>query len=323
MIGTIFIIILAAAFAVNMGGGNFAASFAAAYGGKILSRKKAQVLFGIFVFLGAVFLGHRVAGTLSDKIIPRELLTADTIVIIFLTTTICLFAANLLGVPQSTSMVTVAAIAGIGLYFKRIFLGTFLYLVPVWILLPVTGYVLTYFFGRMIYPSRKSNFWVYEKLVNQVSRLKMFVVAASCYNAFSVGANNVANVAGPLSGAGLIGTRAGLAMAAPVFGIGSVVFHKALTTTGKKIVPLGLLTSTIICLVTGTLMIIASVLGIPQSFVMIKVACVFAVGGLKDGHRTLMSNPITKKTYISWLATPILSIILSYFLVSARYALFK
>ena len=306
-----------------MGGSNFGASFAAAQGGRILSKKKAQALFIIFVFLGAVFVGQPVAKTLANRIIPAELIKFDTVLIILISATVSLFIANLLHVPQSTSLVTVGAILGVGLYFRDIYSKTFLYLIPFWILLPVAGYVLTYSLGRVVYPPRKSNFWIYEKLVNHRERLKLFVIVASCFNAFSVGTNNVANAVGPLAGAGIIGAALGLAIIAPVFGLGSLIFAGPLKTTSEKIVPLGLLTATIICFVTGTLMITASIFGVPQSFVMIKLASVFAISGLKNGHKLTFANPITKKTYISWIVTPVVATIISFLLTGARYALFK
>ncbi len=110
---------------------------------------------------------------------------------------------------------------------------------------------------------------------------------------------------------------------APVFGIGSLVFHKSLKTTGKEIVPIGLLTATIICLVCGSLMIIASIFGIPQSFVMIQVASVLAISGLKNGHKLTFTNPAAKKTYISWIVMPIVAFIMSYVMMGAKSALFK
>lgn len=318
-----FLIALVILFALNMGGGNFAASFAAAHGGKIITKKRAQILFAIFVFLGAILVGRPVAQTLGSRIIPPDLLKLDTVLIIILSATSSLFIANRLRVPQSTSLVTVGAILGVGLYFRDVYSGTFLYLIPFWILLPLLGYVLTYLLGKLVYPPRKTNFWIHEKLVNHRNRLKTFVIIASCYNAFSVGANNVANAVGPLAGAGILQVGLGLALAAPIFGLGSLVFHQPLKTTGQKIVPLGLLTATIICLVCGTLMIAASVLGVPQSFVMLKVASVFAIGGLKNGHKTTFANPMTKKTYLSWIITPIVATVLSFFLTWGRYAFFK
>jgi len=303
-------------FALNMGGGNFAASFAAAHGGNLLTRRRAQILFVIFVFLGAIFVGRPVAETLGSRIIPSELIKFDIVLIILISATASLFIANLMHVPQSTSLVTVGSILGVGLYFRNVYAKTFLYLIPFWILLPVIGYVLTYFLGKLVYPPRKSNFWIYEKLVNHRAKLKAFVIAASCYNAFSVGANNVANAVGPLAGAEIIEKTLGLALIAPVFGLGSLLFHGNLKTAGKRIVPLGLLTATIICLVTGTLMIIASLFGVPQSFVMVKMASIFAIGGLKKGHKSAFASPIAKKTYLTWVITPVFALVISFLLTT-------
>lgn len=314
MIRYIILTILVILFALNMGGANFGASFAAAHGGRILNRKSSQLLFAIFVFLGAVSLGKPVAYTLSNKIIPAELLRFDVVLIILASATVSLFIANFVHVPQSTSFVTVGAFLGIGLYFRDLYAKTFLYLIPFWILLPVLGYVLTYLLGKLVYPPRKKNLWIYEKLVNHRERLKFFVIIASCYNAFSVGTNNVANAVGPLAGAGVVPPILGLILIAPLFGLGGVVFHGPLETTGGKIVPLGLLTATLICLVSGTLMIIASIFGVPQSFVMIKLAAVFAVSGLKNGHRLTFNNPATKKTYLTWIITPLIALLMSYLL---------
>lgn len=314
MVEYIILAMLVGLFALNMGGANFAASFAAAHGGRILNKKKAQILFAIFVLLGAVCLGKPVAETLGSRIISQDFLGFKTVLIILTSATLSLFIANLLHVPQSTSLVTVGAILGLGLYFKNVYARTFLYLVPFWILLPVLGYILTYLLGKLVYPPHKGNFWIYEKLLNHKERLKAFVIIASCYNAFSVGTNNVANAVGPLAGAGILKEAWGLLLVAPVFGLGGMVFHGSLETTGRKIVPLGLLTATIICLVSGTLMIIASIFGVPQSFVMIKVASVFAVSGLKNGHKITFANPVTKKTYLTWAITPVIAILVSYLL---------
>ncbi len=319
MIKGILLSAIIAFFAINMGGGNFAASFAAAYGGRVVTKRRAQILFIIFVILGAILVGKPVAKTLGSRIIPSELLTVDTVLVICFTATCSLFIANLLKVPQSTSMVSVGSIIGVGLFHKQVYLSTIMYLIPFWILMPLIGYILTYFFGRMIYPPRASNFWIYEKLVNHRKRLAFFVIMASCYNAFSVGTNNVSNAVGPLVGAGILDVMLGLALIAPVFGMGGIVFDKVLTSTSDEIIPLGLLTATIICFVCGSLMIIASILGVPQSFVMIKVASVIAVSGLKDGHAITFRNRVIQKTCITWMVTPIISIFLSYALTAALF----
>lgn len=320
MIKYSLLILLVTLFALNMGGSNFGASFAAAYGGRILSKRKAQILFAIFVFLGAITLGRPVAQTLGSKIIPHELIKFDVLLIILVSAVISLYIANILHVPQSTSLVTVGSILGVGLYFRSVYTKTFLYIIPFWIVLPVLGYFLTYLLGRLLYPPGKRNFWIYEKLVNHKERLKTFVIAASCYNAFSVGTNNVANAVGPLAGADIIDKTLGLALIAPIFGLGSLAFGGTLMTTGKKIVPLGLFAATLVCLVTGTLMITASILGVPQSFVMIKVASIFAISGLKDGHKLTFAKPVTKKTYLTWIIMPLIAVIISFLLTTLLQA---
>ena len=297
-----------------MGGGNFAASFAAAHGGRILSKRKSQLLFLIFVILGAVTFGSRVAKTLGDEIIPVQFLTIENVCIILASASISLFIANVLKVPQSTSFVAIGSILGVGLYHHSFYSATFLRLMPFWIGFPLLGFVLTFLIGRLIYPPRKSNFRVLEKLANHHVWLRRFVVVASCYNAFSVGSNNVANAVGPLAGAGIVSIGVGLLLLAPVFGLGGMIFDQSLTTTSEKIVPLGVITATIVCVVCGTLMIIASVCGVPQSFVMIKVAAVVAIGVLKNGHRETFRNPVIRKTYLAWIITPAIATALSYLL---------
>lgn len=315
------VIVLTVLFALNMGGSNFGASFAAAYGSKTIGIKGAQILFIIFVILGAVLVGRPVAKTLSTNIIPSQLLKVETILIIFSAVTVSLFVANLLKVPQSTSVVTVFSIVGVGIYYKSVYVKSLLYLLLFWILFPLAGYVLTYLLGKIVYPPRKSNFWIYEKLVNQQKRFKRFVLFSSCYNAFAVGTNNVANAVGPLLGAGLIAPIAGLALVAPVFGLGSYVFAGSLHTVSKEIVPLGLLTAAIISLVTGSLMLTASMLGVPQSFVVIKLASIFAISGLKDGHSSMFAHPIIKKSIATWIVTPCMALLISYGLTGIYYGL--
>ncbi|MFH1283829.1 MAG: inorganic phosphate transporter [bacterium] len=317
------LIILTILFALIMGGSNFSASFAAVCGSKIISQNKAQILFIICVIMGAILVGKPVAQTIGKNIIPTDFLTPVSVIIIFISVTISLYAANLLRIPQSTSMVTVCAVVGIGIYFKSIYIKTLLYVGIFWIVFPIVAYILTYGIGMLVYPPRKNNLWIYEKLINHSKRLKYFVLFTSCYNAFSVGTNNVANAVGPLSGAGIIAPIAGLAFVAPVFGLGSVFFIQSLQTVSEKIVPLGLLTATIISFVTGSLMIIASVCGVPLSFVMINLASVFAICSLKDGHLCTVKHPITKKASISWLLTPLIALGLSFSITAVYYAVVK
>lgn len=309
---TILIIVLALFFAVNMGGASFAASFAAPYGGKLIGRFKAGFLFIGFVVLGSFLLGKNVSMTLGQELMPQQLISSKAIIIIFFSAGLSMFISNLMQIPQSTSLVTVAAIAGVGAYYRQFNLNTLIYLIPFWILLPVFSYFLTHKIAGLIYPPRRQNFWVYERFVNHQEKLKAFVILMSCYSAFAVGTNNVANVVGPLMG--LVETLTLnnlLILFAFIYGVGAFIFTEPIKTAGQKIIPLGLLTASIISMVSGTLMLVASAFGIPQSFVMLKMGAIFAVSSLKDGERSTFQKPLTKRILYTWTINPIVTFFVS------------
>ncbi len=312
MMISLIVVFLAIFFALNMGGASFAASFAAAYGGKLIDQYKASLLFVIFVILGALLFGKNVSVTLGERIMPSDLISAKAIAVIFFSAGLSMFISNIMRIPQSTSLVTVAAIAGVGFYYGQLNLKTIYYLIPFWIVLPISSFLLTHWITGYIYPPRKINFWIYERFINHKQKLKTFVIVASCYNAFAVGTNNVANVAGPLMGSAGVYTLLDLLIFfAFAYGFGAFVFTGPIKTASHKIVPLGLLTASIISLVSGTLMISASAFGVPQSFVMLKMGAIFAVSSLKDGHGLTFNKPLTKRTLYTWTINPIITFFVS------------
>lgn len=320
MIGYIFLIFLTVFFALNMGASGIAPSFASTYGGRLIKKKNAIMLFAFFVILGAVTLGRNVTVTLGKGLLPQEFMSFNVVLVILSAATLGLFLANILKIPQSTSQVTVGAIVGAGLYFKHLDLGTiFLKILPMWVILPLLSYVLTWAIYRKIYPPEHDNLHIYQKLFANEKKLRLLALAASCYVAFAIGTNNVANAIGPLFGAGILGVNLGLILVSPFFGIGALALGKGtLETAGKEIVPLGLFSSVLVSFVTATLLIFASILGIPQSLVQLNIFSIFAVSCLKDGHRHTLDKRLTKKTFFIWAVTPLISIVLSYLLLSLK-----
>ena len=226
LINHILLIFVVAFFAMNMGGSGIAPTFSAVWGAKLIKKKTATILFALFVLLGAATLGRGVVKTLSGGILPIDFLSPDVALIILSSATLSLFLANVLAIPESTSMVTVGAVVGAGLYFRHIQLKTFLWLIPLWILFPVISFVLTFFLYRFFYPPNHKNLWLYEKIFSKEKELGFLALLISCYGAFAVGTNNVANAVGPLVGAKLIDMNKGLLLIAPFFGLGAFMFGK-------------------------------------------------------------------------------------------------
>lgn len=292
-------------FAVNMGGSGLAPSFAAALGAGVVPRRWAVVLFGVFVTVGALSLGKFVAKTLGSGLVPAEDFAHGTALCVIASATVALLLANLLKIPQSTSWVTVSAIATVGLVRADLNTDTILYrLVPAWIGLPLLSFVLTGLLLRPFYPLRGGNLRAFEWLSRHQRSLGLIVLATSCYVATAIGSNNVANVVGPLAAAGVVDVTTGFLVAAPLFALGALVFRSPAETIGRKIVPLGLVTAAVANLVTASVLLCASWLGIPQSLVHINAASVAAVSLAKEGAWQMMRRDQLGRIGLTWLATP-------------------
>ena len=309
--------IVAIFFAMNMGASGVAPSFCSSYGAKFLGRKSIILLFTFFVIFGTVLLGGGVVKTLSGGIVPAKFISPKIALVILLSATISLFIANLLKIPQSTSWVTVFSLTAAGLYFADLNFKKFYILAPAWILLPTLSYFLSRYLYKFIYTPRKGNFILYEKFFANEKKIKILSILTNCYVAFAIGTNNVANVVGPLKSANIFGNSiSGLLLMTPFLGIGAFLLGKGnLSSFGCKIVPLGIATSTIVSFTTATLLIFASVLGIPQSLVQLNAASIFAASHIKDGFFNSNFNLITKKAFLTWILISILSFTLTFLIL--------
>lgn len=317
MFKLILLAIVVIFFAMNMGASGIAPSFAAIWGAKLIRKKSAFLLFGIFVVVGAFLLGRNVATTIGKGLIPQQFISFAVALTILSAATLSLFLANILKIPQSTSQVTVGAIVGAGLYFRHLYLKTlFFKILPAWVILPFLSYVLTFLLYRKIYPPEHDNLHIYQKIFTNEKKLKVSSLVVSCYVAFAIGTNNVANAVGPLFAAGILGISSGLILVGPLFGIGAWLMGKGIIeTAGSEIVPLGIFSSTLVSFVTATLLIFASLLGIPQSLVQLNLASIFAISSVKNGHKYTLDQHITRKTFFVWIITPLLSVCMTYLLL--------
>lgn len=306
----------AAAFAMNMGGSGLAPAFSSALGARLVSRRLAPVLFGVFVCLGAMLLGSQVARTLGKDLVAVEHLNQTAALVVVTSAAASLLLANVLGVPQSTSWVTVASISTVGLLHSSLNTETLFHrLIPAWLLLPCAAFLLTRVSLSLFYPLRPDNFRRIEWLTRRQRALKGFVLASSCLVAFSIGSNNVANVVAPIAAAGILDPILGFALSAPLFGLGAALLTRPSRTVGTAIVPLGPIAATIVNLVTGLLLLTASVFGIPQSLVQIMTASVIAVRWVKDGPEAVANHAPLRKVLLLWIISPLIAALITWLLL--------
>ncbi len=325
MLSILLLPFIAAMFlAVNMGGSGTAPSFSAAYGSDMVRKSLIPGLFGVFVFLGAIIAGKKVALTISKGILPNEVMGIALTTIVLLSVALALLTANLLRVPQSTSQATVFALVGPGLYFDLLKTHKLLFeIVPTWLILPVVSFLLTLLIGRLIYhPMKRWRPATFEKIAAH-PMLRFVVIGSCCYVAFAIGSNNVANATGPLVGMimnelGVAQDAAGFALVmilatliiAPCFAIGSSLLgSRVVETTGKEIVDFGPLGAALVACVTATLLLTASVTrGIPTSLVQMNTAAIIGLGVAKVGWGPILTRTSVKKVLTIWVIAPLISL---------------
>jgi len=315
MIGTALLIIISIFWAMNMGASGLAVSFAPSVGSNIIKKKRAVIFFTLFVLLGSFLVGPRVAKTLSSKIIAPEFITQPVVLVILFSACIALFLANILRIPQSTSIIIVSSFVGAGLYFRSLNFSLIGHLIIVWVGVSLLSYVLTYFIARKIYPPRQKNLRFYEKFFCHEAKLKKWTLFTDFYSAFGIGTNNVANVVGPLMAANIVSPGAGFLIFSLLFGLGGLILGRGvLNTASKEIVPLGTISASIVSLVVSTFIITCSLLGLPAPYVQFSSLSILAIHTAKEekNHSQTLVHPITKKILKVWVLTPILSIIICY-----------
>jgi len=326
-VGPAFIIpLLAAMFlGVNMGGSGAAVAFSTAYGARVLRLDLVPGLFGLCVLAGALLAGSRVADTIGRGIIPSEAMGSGVVTVVLLAIAFSIMLANLLGVPQSTSQATVLALVGAGLYLDRLKI-TFLltWIIPAWIIMPVLAYLLTHALGHIIHKPIRNTGGVDFAVLARHPILRWGVIAAACYVAFSIGANNVANATGPIASLiqkeiGADDSTSGIAMllamviVAPCFAFGGSIFGpRVVKDTGTEITRFGPLGASAVSVVTGSLLLSASLLGIPSALAQLNVGAIIGLGSYKEGHSAVFSRRHVRKILVVWAVSPALAFILGF-----------
>ncbi|MFC4323136.1 inorganic phosphate transporter [Litchfieldia salsa] len=311
---TIAACIIALFFAMNIGASGAAASISIAYGsGAIKKRKNALIICAIAIFLGAFIGGSEVVKTIGSGIVPQSLLSVKVVLIILISATSSLFIANLIGIPLSTSEITVGSVIGVGIALQSLYVHKILVIISFWIIVPVVGFTFALFLGRFIqkleikYPQIKGK--KYKPIIT------IFVIVIGFFEAFSAGMNNVANAVGPLVGAGIVSMEYGILIGGLFIALGVLFLGgRVLQTNAKKITSISLLEGGAISGTGAILVMIASVFGLPVPLTQVTSSAIIGIGMAKDGMDIWKKQVIAKILKV-WVVSPVFSMVISYGLV--------
>ncbi|MGG3572029.1 inorganic phosphate transporter [Bacillus gobiensis] len=303
-------IILSLFFAMNIGASGAAASMGIAYGsGAVPKYRHALIICAVGVLLGAVIGGGEVIKTISSGIIPEHIITIEIVSIIIGSAGLSLFIANVLGIPLSTSEVTVGAVVGVGIAYQVLYIKSIFIILIFWVIVPVIAFCITYFAGRLF------NFGKCQRMGKFGKILTVLLIASGFFEAFSAGMNNVANAVGPLVAAGVLTVNQGTLYGGLFVSLGALILgRRVLETNGKKITNLTKGEGILLSSTGAALVIISSIFGMPVPLTQVTSSSIIGMGIAKNG-RNVFHKDIVKTMFKVWVVSPILSLTLSYFLV--------
>jgi PiT family inorganic phosphate transporter len=213
----------------SLGANDAANVFGTAVGTRMVSFTKAAAICSVFVVLGAVISGAGASDTLG-KLGAIDTLSASCVAAVAAASTV--YMMTRLGLPVSTSQAIVGALIGWNLYSgSPTDLSVVIKIIGTWVACPILAGLVAVVLFKITVPSIKL---ARLHLLRLDALTRLALIIAGAFGAYSLGANNIANVMGvfvsanpftavkvaglvSLSGVQLLFLLGGLAIALGVF----------------------------------------------------------------------------------------------------------
>ena len=280
----------------SLGANDASNVFGSAVASRMLKFWTAAVLASVFVLLGALLQGKAGIETLKDL----TQLSLEQAVISSIAAAITVSIMTILGLPVSTSQAVVGAILGVGFLNRQINLAGLGKVVACWFGTPVGAVVvavivyrgLAFFYNRL-----RINLFQSDIL------LRISLIAAGSYGAYSLGANNVANVSAVFVGAGYLSVFSAVLIGGLSIAFGILTFSKrVMETVGKKLVMLDAFSALVVLLAEAITVHFYALVGVPVSTSQAVIGAVLGVGIIK-GINTVSGSTLVR-ILIGWFLTP-------------------
>ncbi|MFC6939193.1 anion permease [Salinirubellus sp. GCM10025818] len=285
----------------NIGGSTTGPAFGPAVGAGAISKLLAGGLMAVFFFIGAWTIGRRVVDTLGRELVTDPgVFTIETSIVVLFFIGGALFVGNYAGVPASTSMTAVGAIAGLGIATGALDWTVMGEIAVWWIVAPLVGFWVSVMIGRYLYPT--INRWIAitssEGALVELDRSgpipiprrgpnttrrefigTVVLVSIGCLMGFSSGTSNIANAIAPLYGAGALELNPLILLGGAAVAVGALtIARRTLDTLGNDLTDLPLTAAIVVAVVASGIVIGLSAIGIPASFVIIATMCIVGLG---------------------------------------------
>ena len=270
--------------------------------------RTAILLTAIFLVAGAMLEGSKCMETLGEL----SRLTSMAAFCCTLAAGATMMTLTLLALPASASQAIVGTIVGAGILSGTADFTKLYKILVCWLFTPVSGI----FFGYVCYRVAE---WILNRTVRGLSfRNRLYfagILVAGCYGAYSLGANNVANVTGVYVGSGMLSPFTAATVGGLSIAVGVLTFsRKVMMTVGKGIVPLDPFSAFVVVLAEALTLHLFTQIGVPVSSSQAVVGAVIGVGLVGD-VRTI-SFRMLFRIGIGWVMTPVASGLLTILLLA-------
>lgn len=175
----------------TLGANDAANVFGSAVGSRMVSFTRAAVTASIFVILGAVLQGTGASETLGRLGSVNAMGGAFTVA---LAAALTVYSMTRAGLPVSTTQAVVGAIIGWNFFTNNaVDTRSLTQIVSTWITGPVLGAIFAYLLYHLVKITRRK---IRIHLLKYESWLRVGLMTVGAFGAYSLGANNIANVMG-------------------------------------------------------------------------------------------------------------------------------
>ena len=317
----------------SLGANDAANIFGTAVGTRMVRFKTAAIVASIFVILGAVIQGAGANHTLGKLGSVSTLAAAFTVA---LSAAFTVYWMTRMSLPVSTSQAIVGAIIGWNIYTNHATdLSVLTQIVVTWISGPVLGgifAVLIFMLVKLI--MRKSG----AHLLFKDSFIRSGLIIVGAFGAYSLGANNIANVMGVFTGAvslpvidmGFVtidSTQQLFFIGGIAIAVGIITYSRhVMDTVGNTLMPLTPDSAIVVVLSQALVLFVFSSQSlsntiqsiglppiplVPVSSSQVVIGSIIGIGIYKGGKEIKFS--ILGGIGVGWIATPILAGLLAFF----------
>ena len=298
----------------GLGSNDSANIFGTGVAANALRYRTAIILTSGFVIVGALLEGHKSMDTVGEM----SKMSHDSAFIAAFSAGLCVSVFSYLSLPVSTSQAIMGAILGIGMisgipHFTRLYK-----VVLCWVFTPIGAMMLS----SLLYPLLGKLFGRFlTSIQTRNTFIKCALIFAGCYGAYSLGANNVANVTGVYVGSGFLTPFQASLLGSLSIASGALTYSKkVMNTVGRRIIELDGFSAFISTFSAAVTLHLYTQVGVPVSTSQAIVGSVTGIGLIKG------ARAVSKRTLIEiavgWITTPLFSGVIAYLLMRIYMAFF-